>query len=147
GQLYGIARLGILSRSNDPLAAFETGPNAFRDGPYAGRVRHVSPVLRGDTLHVFFTGIGDAPERVLVSTIPLSRDWREGKASPPAEVLQPERPYECPDLPNAKSEPGDVKGRVRQIRDPHVFEEGGRSFLFYTICGEQGIAAAEITFR
>ena len=40
---------------------------------------------------------------------------------------------------------GDIAIPVRQIRDPFVFEEGGRAYLFYSICGEQGIAAAEIT--
>jgi hypothetical protein len=28
-----------------------------------------------------------------------------------------------------------------------VFEESGKAFLFYSICGEQGLAAAELTFR
>jgi hypothetical protein len=36
---------------------------------------------------------------------------------------------------------------VRQVRDPFVFEEGGKLFLFYSICGESGIAAAEVTLR
>jgi hypothetical protein len=49
-------------------------------------------------------------------------------------------------LPNAPSAAGDVKGPVQQMRDPAVFEEGGRGFLFYSICGEQGIAGAELTF-
>jgi hypothetical protein len=30
---------------------------------------------RGDRLHVFLTAIGDAPERVLVSTIDMTVDW------------------------------------------------------------------------
>jgi len=47
----------------------------------------------------------------------------------------------------APSEAGDVEGRVRQIRDPFVFEEPGQAFLFYATCGEQGIAAAAITLR
>jgi hypothetical protein len=38
-----------------------------------------------------------------------------------------------------------VETPVRQIRDPAIFEENGRTFLFYSTCGEQGIAAAEIT--
>ena len=33
---------------------------------------------------------------------------------------------------------------ARQIRDPFVFEDAGRTYLFYSTCGEQGIAAAEI---
>lgn len=147
GYFYGVARLGRLSRSTDLLGTFEVGPNPFRDTSYANRVRHVAVVLRGTRLHVFFTAIGDAPERVLMSTIDLSPDWTAWRASPPVDVLQPETRYECADLPAAPSEPGDVEVRVRQIRDPFVFEEEGRAFLFYSTCGEQGIAAAEIRLR
>jgi hypothetical protein len=146
GQLYGMARLGLLLRSPDPLAAFESGVNPFRDGPYTGRVRHVAVTRRGDTLYIFFTGIGDAPERVMLSTMDLGGDWASWRASAPVDVLQPEAAYECTHLPNAPSVGGDVKGPVRQLRDPGLFEEGGRTYLFYSFCGEQGIAAAELTF-
>ena len=129
----------------DPLAGFEPGPNPFRDGPYAGRIRHVALVKRGARLHVFFTGIGDAPERVMLSTIDLGGEWTAWKATDPVEVLQPETGYECTDHPNRPSEAGDIAVPVRQIRDPFVFEEDGRAYLFYSICGEQGVAAAEIT--
>jgi hypothetical protein len=145
GYYYGVSRLGRVSRSKDPLASFELGPNPFRDGPYAGRIRHVALVLRGDRLYVFFTAIGDTPERVMLSTISLEGDWTTWRASAPVDVIQPERGYECTNLPNAPSESGDIAIPVRQIRDPFVFEEAGRSYLFYSICGEQGIAAAEIT--
>ena len=144
-EYYGVSRLGRLSRSNDALASFELGPNPFRDGPYAGRIRHVALVPRGNALHVFFTAIGDRPERVLMSTIELTSDWTTWKASPPVDILRPETGYECANLPDAPSESGDIAVPVRQIRDPFVFEEGGRAYLFYSICGEQGIAAAEIT--
>jgi hypothetical protein len=144
--LYGMARLGLLLRSADPLASFEAGANAFRGGPYAGRVRHVAVTRRGGTLYVFFTGIGDAPERVMVATMELAGDWGGWRASDPMDVLQPEATYECTHLPNVPSQGGDVKGSVRQLRDPGLFEEGGRTYLFYSFCGEQGIAAAELTF-
>ena len=142
---YGVSRLGRLSRAKDPLASFELGPNPFRDGPYAGRIRHVALLLRGSRLHVFFTAIGDTPERVMVSTIDLAGDWTAWKASPPADILRPETAYECTNLPDAPSEAGDIAVPVRQIRDPFVFEDAGRAYLFYSICGEQGIAAAQIT--
>ena len=145
GYVYGVSRLGLLSRSADPLGTFELGGNAFRDGPYANRVRHVALVRRGDRLHVFFTGIGDAPERVLMSTIALTEDWTTWKATSPVEVLAPQTEYECAKLPNVASEAGDIEARVRQMRDPFVFEEEGRAFLFYTTCGEQGIAGATIS--
>ena len=144
---YGVSRLGQLSRSRDPLAMFELGPNPFRDSPYANRVRHVGLLVRGTRLHVFFTAIGDAPERVLVSTIDLASDWTTWRATPAVEVVRPETRYECADLPVLPSEAGDVEGRVRQIRDPFVFEERGQTFLFYSTCGEQGIAGATIAIQ
>jgi hypothetical protein len=147
GYLYGMARLGQLLRSKDPLASFEVGPNPFAGGPYADRVRHVAMLRRGRTLFVFLTGIGDAPERVLVSTIDLAGDWKSWTASAPVELLRPEAPYECPSLPNVASAAGEIEGPARQLRDPAVFEEAGRTYLFYSICGEQGLAAAELTFR
>ena len=114
GMFYGMDRLGLLLRSGDPLGTFETGANVFRDTPYAARVRHVAILRRGDVLYTFFTAIGDTPERVLVSTIPLSGDWRNWKASPATQLLRPETPYECPTLAVEPSEGGDVKGPVRR---------------------------------
>jgi uncharacterized protein YndB with AHSA1/START domain len=145
GWFVGVSRLGRLSRARGPLDAFELGPNPFAGTRYDGKVRHVALLKRGARLHVFFTAIGDAPERVLVSTIVLAGDWTTWRATPPVEVLQPEAAYECADLPVAPSEPGDVDVKVRQIRDPFVFEDQGRTVLVYATCGEQGIAAGELT--
>jgi hypothetical protein len=144
---FAMARLGRLFRSTDPLASFEAGPNPFRDTPYAGRVRHVGIAQHGDRLDVFFTAIGDAPERVMFTTIDLTGDWTSWKVSDPVDVLRPERDYECTTLPDVPSEAGDVKGPVRQIRDPYLFEDQNRTYLFYSYCGEQGIAAATLSER
>jgi len=38
-----------------------------------------------------------------------------------------------------------VEVPVRQIRDPGIFEDSGRTYLIYSTCGEQGLAAAEVT--
>lgn len=147
GARFGMGRLGQLWRSADPLSVFEPGPNPFRGGAYANRVRHVALLQRGSLMHVFFSAIGDAPERILMSTISLSADWSTWLASTPIEMLQPEAAYECPTRPTVPSDAGDVKVPVRQLRDPAIFEENGRTFLFYSFCGEQGIAAAELTFQ
>jgi len=147
GSYIALARLGALFRSKDPFASFEAGVNPFAGTPYAGRVRHVALLRRRSTLYVFFTAIGDAPERVMLSTIDVGGDWRAWKASAAIEVLRPEAPYECPNLPNEPSDAGDVKGAVQQIRDPYVLDDGGRTLLFYSVCGEQGIAGAELTIE
>jgi hypothetical protein len=95
-------------------------------------------------MYVFFTAIGDNPERVMMTTIETAGDWTAWRAAEAVEVLRPEAPYECPTLRGAPSEAGDVKGPVKQLRDPAVFEENGRTWLFYSFCGEQGIAGAEL---
>ena len=131
GYFYGVSRLGRLSRSRDPFGTFELGPGLFRDGPYAGKVRHVALVASGDRLGVFFTAIGDAPERVMYATVDLSGDWNGWRASPPTDVLAPEAPFECADLPNVPSLGGDVEVPVRQIRDPFVLNDDGRQSFYY----------------
>ena len=113
-----MARLGLLLRSRDPFASFEVGQSVFRDGAYARRVRHVALLQKGSTLYVFFTAIGDAPERVMLSTVDLSADWQKWQASEPIELLRPQAAYECPQLPNEPSDAGDIKGPAQQLRDP-----------------------------
>ena len=138
-----MARLGQLLRASDPLEAFEPGASPFADLPYAGRVRHVALLPDGSTLHVFFSAIGDAPEEILHTTIALEGDWRQWRIGAVDKVLHPEAPYECTDLPNVRSEVGEIDRPARQLRDPAVIRDGGTTYLFYTFCGEQGIAGAE----
>jgi len=146
GAVYGMSRLGVLLRAPDPLASMTVGPNAFRDTPFgSNRVRHVALMPRGDRLYVFFTVIGDAPERMYMSTIDMTQKWEDWKVGPPVEVMRPDMDYECAAQPTAPSQVGDVAGDVRQIRDPYVLEDEGRTYLFYAICGEQGVAGAQIT--
>jgi hypothetical protein len=145
GVHYGMARLGVLSRAQTIEGPFEPGPNPFDGPPYAGRVRHVAPLVRGDKLYVFFSAIGDAPEKILLSTIALHGDWTTWKASPPVEVLAPREKYECPDLPVTPSRAGESEGPENALRDPALLSEHGKLFLFYSVCGEQGIGGADVT--
>jgi hypothetical protein len=146
GMFYGMSRFGVLERSKDLTGTFEIGPNPFVDSSYGtNRVRHVAMVKRGSRLFVFFTAIRDAPERMMLSTIDLQGDWKQWRASTPVEVMRPERPYECANLPVEPSAVGDVEVPVRQIRDPGIFEEAGHTYLIYSTCGEQGLAGAEVT--
>ena len=64
--------------------------------------------------------------------------------APAIEVMRPETEYECGSAPVAPSQVGDVAGRVRQMRDPYVFQDAGKTYVFYAVCGEQGVAGAEI---
>ena len=141
---YSVARLGRAGRSKDPFGRFQLGQDLFRDTPYAGRVRHTALLRHGDILYIFFTAIGDAPEHILVATVDLKRPWTEWRAVDPKDVLASETKYECSDLPPTPSHAGDIDVPVHQLRDPAIFEEGGRTYLLYSTCGEQGLALAEV---
>jgi hypothetical protein len=146
GDYYAIARAGIVLRTRDMRAPFETGPTLIP--PDAGRLlRHAAVDVRGDLLKVYYSRIGDRPERILVSETHLTPDWRAWRASPPVDVLSPERDYEGHALPLEVSEPDEAPGRVRQLRDPGIFGESGRTYMLYSVAGESGLAIAELGSR
>jgi hypothetical protein len=143
---YSIVRGGFLLRSREPRAAFEQGPALIK--PDDDRIlRHAAVDLRGDLLRIFYSRIGDRPERILESDVRLTPDWTAWQASEPATVLSPEMTYEGKDQPLAASEPDDAPHRVRQLRDPAVFREGQRVYLVYSVAGESGLAIATLAGR
>lgn len=139
GYTYTMAMPGQFYRSPDGLSGFEEGPRLFNPD-----MRHAALLKRGDTLYVFWTQVGDVPERILVSTVLLTGDWMTWHESPPAEVLRPEHRWEGADAPLVPSLRGTAPPHVNQLRDPAIFEENGRIFLLYAIAGEAGIALAEV---
>jgi hypothetical protein len=139
---YSITRAGVLLRSRDPRAAFEQGPVLVPAD--AGRIlRHAAVDLRGNLLRIYYSRIGDEPERILLSEVQLTSDWRQWRASEPVTVLPPESDYEGADRPLEVSRPDEAEG-VRQLRDPGIFREGRRTYLLYSIAGESGLAIAEL---
>ena len=139
GLWYALVMPGVLRRSRDGLSDFEEGPMLFTPD-----MRHSALRLLDGELQVFYTNVGDSPERILLSTIELSGDWSGWRASPARVVLEPERDHEGGGLPLAPSVRGPANEPVRQLRDPAVFEEDGRVYLLYAVAGERGIALAEV---
>jgi hypothetical protein len=147
GTTYGMAKgwstaPAELGASPDGIARF--APIKTLSG---GSIRHMTVLRDGATLLVFYSVIGDAPERILLSTIRLdSGPPSSWELSPPIEVLRPERDYEGAQRPIAPS----VKGaatNVNQLRDPYVFVDNGTVWLFYAIAGESAIALAELHYE
>jgi hypothetical protein len=141
GWWYALAMPGRLYRSHDPLAPFEAGPQLFPASPMQV---HNAVLREGDTLTVFYTRAGDTPERILCSQVKLGPDWTQWKPAPPQEFLKPETAWEGANLPLTASHIGALDKPEHALRDPAVFQEGGKTYLLYTIAGESGIAIAEI---
>lgn len=139
GWKYAIAMPGLMLRSRDGFTAFEQGPRLFdRDQ------RHAAVLRRGNVLHVFWTRVGDAPERIYASTVELAGDWMGWSASEPQEVIRPERPWEGAQLPLAPSYRSAIAVPVNQLRDPAIYVEDERTYLLYAVQGEAGIGIAEL---
>ena len=142
GATYAFAKRGdvdgIFLRSRDGVAPFEEGPRCLP------RVRHSALWVEGDTLFLLYTTVGDAPERIQLSTVDLSQDWNKWAPSKPRILLEPETDYEGANEPLVPSTYGASEGPVRQLRDPAIFFEDGRRYLLYSVAGERGIAIAEL---
>ncbi len=105
GSWLAMSMPGILYRSAD-LRTWEPGAMVF-----GSDFRHCALLRPANTLHVFWTRVGDAPEHLLHSTIELVDDWSDWTPSEPETLLLPELPWEGVDLPNepsgaARSPPG-----------------------------------------
>ena len=138
---YGIAMPGQVYRSSDGLGAFDEGPVLFeRD------MRHMAVAVRGSTLHVLWTRVGDTPERILLSTVDLQRGWTEWLNEGEIEVLRPERSWEGADAPLEPSIRSVAYGYLNQLRDPALYVEDNRTYLLYVVAGESGIGIAQINW-
>lgn len=141
GIAYALAMPGQFYRSRNGLNAFEPGPSLFNP-----RMRHSAVMKRGGELWVFWTEVGEAPERILLSRIDLSGDWHDWRETAPVEILRPQQSWEGADAPLIPSIRSTAYGHVNQLRDPAILEEDGRIYLFYAVAGESGIGVAEILF-
>ena len=139
GYYYAVGMPGVVYRSRDGLTGFEEGPSLFSEN-----MRHCALKLDGSTLNVFYTNAMDCPERIYLATIDLTEDWTQWKDSEPVTVLEPELDYEGAGMPLGPSRRGAVMEKVRQLRDPGVFQEGDATYLLYSVAGEQGIAIATL---
>ena len=151
GAWYALAKGGMLYRSTNGLTKFEPGPSVFPEGEArTGDLngpgpRHVAVLPENGALWVYYSSIGDAPERIRRARLALTPNWREWKAAASEDVLRPERDWEGATLPVTMSKAGAVKGRENALRDPAIFvDTDGRRYLIYSVAGESGLAIAEL---
>lgn len=157
GYYYAMDSLGCSNRSKLPGRGWQERENTLvppvtvvdeygrRDDV---RIRHSALMVKGNTLYLFYSRKGDAPERILMSIVDLTGDWNDWTASSPIDVIRPQEDYEGGQyrIKPSLGGKGIREGRnLCQLRDPYVFEEDGRLYLFYSIAGERGIAMAEMT--
>jgi hypothetical protein len=145
----GMTKGGIMYRSESGIADFRQLPqSAFpMKHPMAnasGDVRHVALQVIDDDLQVYFTRIGDKPERILRAHINLRQNPENWRAENAELVLSPEMEWEGTDVAPGCSKAGPSVVRENAVRDPAIFVYNDCTYLLYTVAGEAGIAIAEI---
>jgi Sulfotransferase family len=139
GAWYAIGMPGVIYRSADGLKGFVEGPALFTPN-----MRHSAVRINGTLLQVFYSVVGDNPERILLSTIDLRVPWMSWQASEPRVVLEPQMEWEGANLPAMPSVKGIARRPLRELRDPAIFVEAGKTYLLYSVAGESGIAISEL---
>ena len=137
---YALGMPGVFYRSKNGVSNFEQGPMLF-----STNMRHSAVLVEGDDLHVYYTDVGDAPERIRRTTISLSDHWANWRLSKPVDILSPQEIWEGANQPVAPSKRGLIEDPVNQLRDPVIFREDGHTYLLYSVAGESGIAVAKLT--
>ncbi|MSU50822.1 MAG: DUF1961 family protein [Opitutus sp.] len=111
-----------------------------------GEMRHNAVKIDGNVLTVFFSRGGDLPEHIMCAQASLTGDWKTWRLSPPVTVLLPEMDYEGVNLPlGTPTNQGMQKmprSLFRELRDPCIFRDDGKTYLLYSVAGEGGIAGA-----
>ena len=142
GAYYALVMPGKIYRSTDGLTNFKLGPQLFNPNMRHSAVRVLTDSQK---LEVYWTQVGDSPERIYRSTIDISGHWMHWRESAPVEVLRPERDWEGSNQTLEPSVRGAINRPVNQLRDPAIFQaDDGRVVLLYACAGEAAIAAAEL---
>lgn len=141
GRWLGIARDGgntsLLLESPDGLQPF------YRKRAIFQRSRHVGLYLQGDTLWAFYSCIGDAPERILVSRVELKGPVEEWEFPDGTDLMRPRLDWEGINFPLAPSRPSAAINK-RQIRDPFIFEEEDQFYMYYCAAAESCLGVVRL---
>jgi hypothetical protein len=144
----------ILCRSRSLIGPFERGPLLARG------MRHgdMHLIMENNTskILIFYTLIGDAPERILLATLDMhDNNWESWRLFPGPTILTPTLEFEHGNsnvaIPSkAASEGCDAHA---QFRDPSFLQDNSNDdddcchltgTLFYTIQGERAFAASHL---
>lgn len=136
---YGMAMPGYFYERTGEISEYEPIKKLFD-----GNMRHSALLVKENQLLVFYTRVGDKPERILLSIVDLSKPISEWKESEPIEIIRPEKKWEGANLPLQHSYRSAINIPVNQIRDPAIYVERNKIYLLYVVRGENGIAIAEL---
>jgi hypothetical protein len=142
----------ILYRSKNCLGPWEVGP-VLGHGLRSPSIY----LFQGRYIVVFFTLIGDAPERLLLGTIDTeeSKDWKQWKLLPGPTILDPHDGYEYEIIYQSLYEQGrETRGGGIEFRHPRFLADTDsisheskylKGLLFYDVQAERAVEVAKLS--
>lgn len=107
-------------------------------------MRHCSTMVENDILYVFYSNVGDSPEHIRLLKIKLNDTIETWNIISDEIVIKPIYDWEGSNIQPHASNFGAAQFPVCELRDPYIFKDDIKYYLFYTIMGEAGIAIAEL---
>ena len=101
-------------------------------------IRHTAVYVDKETLYIFYSKVGEAPESLYICVI---KDW---EIVSNYKFKQPEYDWEGVNQPLSPSKFGMALGFVNELRDPCIFKEDNNLYLLYSYGGESGIAIGKL---
>ena len=142
-------------RAKNPAGPYETGPSLEipeenypkgngRNDLDIKRMRHLAfdTSIEKNQLNVYYSNVGDEPERIKRVTVDLSQEWTDWTGSDLTEICRSTTPLEGIEKPVTPSKNGSVHEIVHQLRDPYIYCEKDKKYLIYSHGGEMGISGA-----
>lgn len=122
---------------------FQTETVLDRYHNYVGAIRHACFFQFKDNILLFYSVIGDAPERIFASNLTIKANSKiiiENKF----EVIRPTEEFEGASQELRPSSSGPAVTFENALRDPFVLKYDNSAFLYYSFGGETGLAVTQL---
>ena len=139
---YGMSMPGIFYENFGKTSQYKEITQLFNS-----KMRHSALIIIKDLLYVFYSQVGDTPERIYLSTIDVSVPGNKRQETKPIEIIRPEYEWEGGDLPLEKSSRSAINIPVNQLRDPAIYKENEMLYLLYSVKGENGIGICTLEIK
>lgn len=123
-----------------------SGPRKPTRGRERFSIRHIGVDATGNRLVIYFSCVGDMPERILAATVEMAGPASAWHARGTMEVRRPQLEWEGAEVALEHSQGGKSRQLENSLRDPAIFHEDGKTWLVYSVAGEHGIGIVRIEY-
>lgn len=134
GDTYAICK----NSNTNSIIYKKVGQDYIKEFELLPKSRHTAILTEGNELSIFYSLVEEAPERIYVLKI---IDW---EVVDNYELTRPEIEFEGSLQPLVQSKFGMALGFSNQLRDPCIFQDEDKRYMFYCYGGESGITFGEL---